>query len=1181
MCRKSSLLTCVVLVLGLACSASGAVQWTDAGDGNSWCNPDNWRNPSVVPGPSDKALIRLQYTGFPGPVEDGPIMDCDVDVGSIEGPYKGQDVNITTDGTVNIAGDWKWEDVYNGTSNIFIPGSPTMTIGGEWWIAQSQGSKCILTITGNPTITVGTDMRTAGPDRISCRFTMNMSNGSLDVAGRFTWESGGGALNVSGGTIDCNELVYRGPHGKPWTLNLDGGTITVADQFTAPEEPEGANDVTINLDAGTLECGSFDHNSQPYAMDINEGEFIIDGNVVADISADVDANYITAFDGTRDVIVTYDEGSNKTTVRADYVKVKASDPSPGNYAQNQCPGVELSWTPGAYAVDHNVYFGPSLSDVNGSKDPCLVRYGEPNWAPPDLELGRTYYWRVDEVNDACDDSPWAGDPDPWQFTTEDGNARDPDPLSGRRYLSLSENLLTWTPSCVATSQNVYFSTDFNDVNELQGTYYALSAADNNITPALEKSTTYYWRVKTIGGGDGKIWNFSTGFGVIMYYKFDGSQGAPLPSTVTDDSGNGIEFTKYTSDAGSVVYGESNPVYNSEEGASADFDPCSGLFRLDTGGNDPLRLAGPQYTIEMWLRPDVLDSDTDIVLIDKRNSWQIKINDPEADPEENGNEYTWVHADNSEDMGENSAVEGEWAHLGFVYNYYDPDNNRMKLYLDGVLVSDESEDRLNPSDNNDMVTIAMQQDYYAGAPTGGYEYFFDGLIDEIRIQDIALTPAKFLLTPGPEWASNPRPGNKVRDIDPNDANLALVWDPGTKVVQHRVYFSTDFEDVNSGSLDALRDTLPAESNSWPTVGNLADYLAAGTIYYWKIDEVNETTVWEGVLWKFVTKYEIIDPHLKVWYPLDEESGKDAYDTSGHSKHGDLDIEDDLPSPNWEPEGGQFGGCLVFNNDTAIEPPQDTLPSLADSGITVAMWLNGLTTQDPEKNMWVLDGGTDDHRLTVIVPNIEAKVIWRAGNDSNDYLEWDVDTSSWQGDWHHLAFVKDEAAEKMYIYLDGDLGWWKPGTDPTITNLANKQLRIGARETSSNNYQGKVDDFRIYDIALSETSIEELVRGGDLASAWGPSPYDGQADAPRDANLVWNAGNYADSHDVYFGTDYTAVRDANTSATYGVFRGNQTETVNDIDILTLDTWYFWRIDEVNDACDASPWTGKVWKFKVADY
>jgi hypothetical protein len=33
--------------------------------------------------------------------------------------------------------------------------------------------------------------------------------------------------------------------------------------------------------------------------------------------------------------------------------------------------------------------------------------------------------------------------------------------------------------------------------------------------------------------------------------------------------------------------------------------------------------------------------------------------------------------------------------------------------------------------------------------------------------------------------------------------------------------------------------------------------------------------------------------------------------------------------------------------------------------------------------------------------------------------------------------------------------------------------------------------------------------------------------------------------------------------------------------LDQIFYWRVDEVNDSCDASPWKGNIWKFTVAGY
>ncbi|MHC4676702.1 MAG: hypothetical protein ACYTBZ_29815 [Planctomycetota bacterium] len=319
MCRKLIVLIAGALVLGLACSAPAAeYNWTNDGDGNSWCNQFNWDPNTAVPGPGDRAIIRNPHRG--------PIIDCDVDVAVIDGPSNNQVMDVIS-GTVNTTGDWLLDD---GSSTINITGAPVINIGGG--ILQKNGT-VTLNISGTPTITVGGGMKLADEGGDWC--TVNMGGGSLTVVGRLGWEDdGGGVLNVSGGaTIECGEFNYSGEGGNAWTLNLNGGTITAIGRFRAPEKNTGV--VAMNLDAGLLECGEFDTGGHAYAMDINEGIFIIDGNEVAAMNVDVGLEYITAFDGTADVLVTYDEVSGKTIVQADYIPVKASNPSPDNYAQNE------------------------------------------------------------------------------------------------------------------------------------------------------------------------------------------------------------------------------------------------------------------------------------------------------------------------------------------------------------------------------------------------------------------------------------------------------------------------------------------------------------------------------------------------------------------------------------------------------------------------------------------------------------------------------------------------------------------------------------------------------------------------------------------------------------------------------------------------------------------------------
>ena len=95
-------------------------------------------------------------------------------------------------------------------------------------------------------------------------------------------------------------------------------------------------------------------------------------------------------------------------------------------------------------------------------------------------------------------------------------------------------------------------------------------------------------------------------------------------------------------------------------------------------------------------------------------------------------------------------------------------------------------------------------------------------------------------------------------------------------------------------------------------------------------------------------------------------------------------------------------------------------------------------------------------------------------------------------------------------------------------------------------------------------------GPLELAWTPNPADEVEYVPTGADLSWTAGSYADSHDVYFGTNVTAVIDADHSSPE--FKGNQTGTTYDPGIMAVDTAYYWRIDEV----DGGTYTGEVWSF-----
>jgi parallel beta-helix repeat protein len=84
-------------------------------------------------------------------------------------------------------------------------------------------------------------------------------------------------------------------------------------------------------------------------------------------------------------------------------------PEPNDGAEFIDPNVILSWQPGLGAKVHIVYFGDSFAKVNNATEGRF--HGTTTYNPGILELGKTYYWRVDES-----DGPDTYKGDVWSFT---------------------------------------------------------------------------------------------------------------------------------------------------------------------------------------------------------------------------------------------------------------------------------------------------------------------------------------------------------------------------------------------------------------------------------------------------------------------------------------------------------------------------------------------------------------------------------------------------------------------------------------------------------------------------------------------------------------------------------------------------------------------------------------------
>jgi len=197
-------------------------------------------------------------------------------------------------------------------------------------------------------------------------------------------------------------------------------------------------------------------------------------------------------------------------------RTSAGNPNPPDGALHMDTWVNLAWMPGASAVSHNVYLGESFDDVNdgtgdtfrGNQTETFYFAGFPGYAYPDsLVNGTTYYWRIDEVNDADPNSPWKGHV--WSFTVPPKTAYIPEPTDGAELVALNVTL-TWTPGFGAKLHNIFFGEDFDEVNNAV-TGVPTGLLNYNPGP-LKLAKTYYWRVDESDGTatyKGEVWSFTT------------------------------------------------------------------------------------------------------------------------------------------------------------------------------------------------------------------------------------------------------------------------------------------------------------------------------------------------------------------------------------------------------------------------------------------------------------------------------------------------------------------------------------------------------------------------------------------------------------------------------------------------------------------------------------------------
>jgi len=413
---------------------------------------------------------------------------------------------------------------------------------------------------------------------------------------------------------------------------------------------------------------------------------------------------------------------------------------------------------------------------------------------------------------------------------------------------------------------------------------------------------------------------------------------------------------------------------------------------------------------------------------------------------------------------------------------------------------------------------------------------------------------------PQTAWEPTPADGAKYVLPGQK---LTWKKGINVLFNYVNFG---EDLNTVKNAPVASGLPAAVEEFPP-----GELKPGTTYYWRIDEfLIGAAPAQGEVWSFTTVPEIAvtDATLLGYWPLDEQAGTTAVDWSGHGGHGSL-----LGGLGWA--DGLYGGALSFTGASGQYVNCGTAADITGD-FTLAAWVK-MAPNNADKYMGIggrLMTATNYWGFGLVRHSSNFLRLW-VGDGSTDLAKSAVnsDVINTDSEWHHVAGTHEGQANRLFV--DGK----KQGGTTSITLAPSSEFFYIGRQYSNQDYrywEGLIDDVRIYNKAMTEEQINQVMVGNPLVAS-GPVPgIDAIVDIRDVDSLGWTAGDAAASHDVYFGTDRKAVAEA--GKTSPEFKGNQPGTSFSLAGLVAFGGgdYFWRIDEVEAGGQVN--TGYIWKFTV---
>jgi hypothetical protein len=217
-------------------------------------------------------------------------------------------------------------------------------------------------------------------------------------------------------------------------------------------------------------------------------------------------------------------------------------------------------------------------------------------------------------------------------------------------------------------------------------------------------------------------------------------------------------------------------------------------------------------------------------------------------------------------------------------------------------------------------------------------------------------------------------------------------------------------------------------------------------------------------------------LVGWWKFDEKDGNTAHDSSGNGFS--ATVHPGGGPSIWAPgQGFDSNGCAKFTATQYVLIP-NSVWSRVKQQLSIAFWVNQ-DAKNPPGESWPGPWGCEATagrkypdpnwllmRAYLPTPNKKIDI----GRDE-EHVSWDpADPNTYAGKWNLYVFIKDVNDHTLTLYHNGENVAKISDTTEPMPKLNN--FFIGGRTYPTADWNGKIDDFRIYNIALTQEEIQKL-------------------------------------------------------------------------------------------------------------